>query len=125
MVYWRDIDITLDKKQNGDIKDDVDVEAVKNSILNILSTMQGSRRMVPTFAVALYEYLFEPIDEITAEDIGQNVLEAIETWDDRVIVDEVMVYPNYDSQQYDIRITFHLQISYENKETLKYILRRG
>ena len=123
MAYYSDIDLTLTKERTGDIRKNVDIEAVKNSIRNILGTMQGQRRMLPEFANNMYSYLFEPLDEITAYDIGENILETIQIWDDRVLVEEVVVIPNHDKSQYDIRLTFGIRNIVE-KEEITYILRK-
>ena len=52
-------------------------DAVKNSLENIFRTMRGSRRMIPLFAINIYNYLFEPLDEITALEIGNEIFTAI------------------------------------------------
>jgi phage baseplate assembly protein W len=44
---------------------------------NILSTIQGSRRMLPQFALNSNNVLFDQMDEITAYELGDRVLEAI------------------------------------------------
>lgn len=120
-ITWKDIDITLDKKNDGDVKDDIDIEAVKNSIENILKTMQGSRRMLPTFALGVYNYLFDPIDEITAYEIGENILESINNWDDRVFVEDLLIAPNEDNNQYEISLTFRVR-DFEETRTIETIL---
>jgi phage baseplate assembly protein W len=78
MAYYSDIDLQFTKQRSGDITKDEDENAIENSIINILSTMQGSRRMLPEFAVNVNTLLFEPLDEITAYDIGENIFEAIQ-----------------------------------------------
>ena len=109
------------KKNSGDIKDMEDLQAVKNSITNILTTQQGQRRMLPTFNIGLHNYLFDPIDETTAYEIGENIFEAIQTWDSRVIVDDIQIKPNYDQNRYDVSLTFRIQGPQE-QETITTIL---
>jgi phage baseplate assembly protein W len=60
------------KQADGDVQRDVDVEAIFNSIENIVLTTQGERRMLPTFASNLKRLLFEPIDETTARLIARK-----------------------------------------------------
>jgi len=120
--YWKDIDITLDKKNSGDIKDDINIDAVKNSIENIIRTMPGSRRMLPLFALGVYNYLFDPIDETTSYEIGERVLEAIQDWDDRIIVEDLLIEPKADQNLYNIELTFRIRDFYEEKRTIKTIL---
>lgn len=111
MKTWVDIDLTFSKKRNGDINDFVGIDAVKASLSNILATLKGSRRMVPEFAVGIYELLFEPIDDSTASLIGEEILNSIERWDDRIVIENVDVSPKYDDGLYEIQITFRLRNS--------------
>lgn len=109
MTWWSDIDINLTKKLNGDIKELKNVEAVKESIKNIFKTMQGSRRMLPGFAINLYNLLFEPVDRTTASEIGKTILNSITSWDDRPIIQKIIVVPNNARTLYDIKISFTLK----------------
>lgn len=122
MAVWKDIDIFLGKKQDGDILDMEEIDAVKNSLRNIMSTMTGQRRMLPTFALPLYEILFQPMDEETARDIGQLILKAILDWEDRVEVSNVNVWPNYDQHRYDVTLSFSIKTTGQT-DTFDYILK--
>lgn len=44
----------------------------------MFETIQGSRRMIPEFAANLYYLLFEPLDEATASEIGETLLDITE-----------------------------------------------
>jgi hypothetical protein len=63
------------------------------------------------------------LDEITAYDIGENIFEAIQVWDDRIIVEEVFVIPNYNFSQYDITLKYRIRNIRETQE-VNYILRK-
>jgi len=123
MAYYSDININLNKVTSGDVEKKIDVDAVKNSIRNILSTRQGSRRMLPDFANNLYDFLFDPIDEETAYNIGERMLEAIQMWDNRVVIEEVSIIPDYDNNQYNVSLVFYIKGS-TNAEELSYILKQ-
>jgi phage baseplate assembly protein W len=77
MAYYSDINLELKKTTSGDIEEQINAEAIKNSLGNILSTIQGSRRMLPQFALNSNNVLFDQMDEITAYELGDRVLEAI------------------------------------------------
>lgn len=124
MRTWVDIDITFDKKGNGDINDFIKTEAVMSSLSNILQTMKGSRRMVPEFAVGLYDLLFEPIDDTTAAFIGEELLDAIEVWDDRVIIENVNITPKYSDNLYEIQVTFRLKNSNQLEQITEVLVRK-
>jgi len=122
MSYYSDININLDKTITGDIEKNDDIDAVKNSLTNILGTLQGGRRMLPEFATNVYSLLFDPIDEITAYNIGNIMLESIQKWDERVVVKEIAVIPDYDNNQYNVSLNFTIENSSKEQE-LTYILK--
>lgn len=121
MAVWKDIDIQLRKKKDGDILDMEEVDAIKNSLRNITTTLQGQRRMLPEFAMPIYDLLFEPMDDLTAQRLGSAVWEAIEFWDDRVDITGLYITPNYDEHRYEVNLTFRVKTS-ENEESLDFIL---
>lgn len=109
MSIWKDFDIKLSKKNNGDIVEMIDEDAVRNSLDNIFRTMRGSRRMLPLFAINIYNYLFEPLDEITALEIGNEIFSAITNWDARIEILDLLIVPNYDNNAYDISIQYKIK----------------
>lgn len=122
MVQWRDLDIDLEKGVDGDVKAQTDIDAVKNSLRNIFQTFQGSRRMLPEFALNIYQLLFEPIDKYTGQLIAERFIDAIEVWDDRIEIDNIFIEADPDNSLYRIKLRFTLKSSNEI-ETLELILR--
>lgn len=103
---YSDLDMELTKATDGDITRDKDIDAIINSLNNIVATLQGSRRMIPEFAQELWNLLFEPLDEDTARLIGEQIIEAIEIWEDRVTITVINITPDYDSNRYDLSMEF-------------------
>jgi len=124
MAIYSDFDAELEIQQDGDILKDLENEAIRNSLINIINTRQGSRRMLPEFAVALMDVLFEPMDDTTAREIGNRIFGAIELWDDRVIVEVLNVNQNFDKGHYEITLDFRLKTS-RKIETVNFILKQG
>ena len=121
---WKDLDILLRKQQDGDLKVMTEEDAVVNSLSNIFGTMQGQRRMLPEFALPLFNILFEPIDEQTAYLIGNEMLSAIQKWEDRIEVLNVNVYPDEDNLQYVVTLTFKLRTSTSEPQIYTTILKQ-
>lgn len=121
---WKDLDILLRKQQDGDLKVMTEEDAVVNSLSNIFGTMQGQRRMLPEFALPFFNILFEPIDEQTAYLIGNEMLSAIQKWEDRIEVLNVNVYPDEDNLQYVVTLTFKLRTSTSEPQTYTTILKQ-
>lgn len=124
MAIYSDIDISLTKAQDGDVLRDEEEDAIKNSLQNIINTLQGSRRMLPEFAVDIHGILFEPMDDTTAYEIGNRLLGAIDDWDDRIVVENINVHSNYEQAQYEITLDYRVKTS-NVVETVEYILKQG
>jgi len=121
-AVYSDVDINLTKQTDGDVTRVTEIDAVKNSLTNIMSTFQGSRRMLPEFAIAIHELLFEPIDDETARLIAERLLEGVEYWDDRIEVTGLDIEPMYDDNQYRIRLNFKI-LQREIIESIDFILK--
>ena len=78
MAIYSDIDITLNKKRDGDIAELQDLASVGKAIENILTTRLFSRRMLQEFALNPNNLLFDPIDRITAQELGNMMLDSIQ-----------------------------------------------
>ena len=118
---YSDIDIEFMKQTDGDVERDTEIDAVKNSLMNIINTMPGSRRMLPTFAGYFHNLLFEPIDEITARELGYSLVEAIRLWDDRIIIDNVHVVADPDGNKFECTLVFRVKET-DEPERLDFIL---
>ena len=108
IIYWKDFDNEFNRKANGDVREMTNIDAIYNSLTNIFETFQGSRRMLPEFAINLHSYLYEPVDEITSYKIGEIILDALERWETRIIVDNVEVIARPDSNEYRINVEFRI-----------------
>ena len=70
--------------------------AIERSILTILSTAKGERRMRPHFGCGIHDLVFAPNDPTTAGLIQSQVLEALGWWEPRIHVTSVDVEPDDD-----------------------------
>jgi len=121
--FWSDLDENYSKQSDGDMQKDVDVAAVLNSIRNIILTFQGERRMLPTFATNIWGLLFEPMDEVTARIIAENLLSAIKIWEPRIEVTVFDIEPLYNSNTYRCKINFTI-LGRDDTQVIDFILSR-
>jgi phage baseplate assembly protein W len=121
--YWSDTDDSLTRQSDGDIQRDTDVDAIFNSLRNIILTIQGERRMLPTFASNITKLLFEPIDAITARLIAENLLDAIRIWENRIEVTGFDIEPRADENYYRCRLNFTV-IGSNEIESVDFVLTR-
>lgn len=104
-------------KNSGDIKVDTDQEAIKNSIRNIFSTKKGEKILTPTFGASLEQYLFEMVDDFKGSIIGREILENLQTFEPRIDVLKINVFPFPDQNLYKIQIFFNY-INIKKTQTL-------
>lgn len=83
-----------------------DVQAINSSIENIFGISRGEYWWFPTFGSNLLQYVHEPLDESTAQDIYFEILDALENWEPRIKVTMVQVIPNLNSDSFDITVKY-------------------
>ena len=82
--------------------------AIARSIRNIVFTLPGEKFFNPSFGSRITESLFENIDDITATIIVDEIRESIETYEDRVQLDSVEAFPNFENNSFDVTITYEI-----------------
>ena len=95
---------------------DKDIDAIKNSIKNILLTPIGSMPGKPLFGSNITDYLFENISPGTSIMLSNEVTVAIGNWEKRaeVVSVDVIEIPEYNK--------IHLEIKFNiKKDPLKQI----
>ena len=96
------------KVTNTDLRYTADEGAIMNSIKNIFTTRPGDKLLSPTFGLDLSKWLFEPIDEYRAQEIGEMLHAGIEKFEPRVRLKNVTVLTDPENHSY--RITLSIMI---------------
>ncbi|MDD4109920.1 MAG: GPW/gp25 family protein [Clostridia bacterium] len=100
---------------NGkDIKVAYDLNAIKNSIVNLFNTIPGDRILLPDYGCDLRQYVFERISETMAKFIGRIIKTSIEQWEPRVTIANINVDGYVDKQEY--RITLKLEVPFLERD---------
>ena len=106
---FKDISMTF---QANPLNDDLialkNENAIARSIRNIVFTLPGEKFFNPSFGSRITESLFENIDDITATVIVDEIRESIETYEDRVQLDSVEAFPNFENNSFDVTITYEI-----------------
>ena len=82
--------------------------AIARSIRNIVFTSPGEKIFNPEFWSEISKVLFENIDEISAISIKDEIETSIRNYEPRVNLEEVDIEPNYDNNQFDVRINYRI-----------------
>jgi phage baseplate assembly protein W len=104
LELWSDVNNKLKLDRTGDVKKDVNLEAIESAIENILLTRKGERVMRISFGSVLEAFLFEPISPATAHKIGLEVLDALSRQEPRIEVKKVEVVADHSIGGYQIMI---------------------
>jgi uncharacterized protein len=91
-----------------DIKAAYDINAIKNSIINLFNTVPGERFLLPDYGCDLRQYIFEPISETNARFIGRTIKRSISQWEPRVKIVNISIDAYIDKQQYVIILTLNI-----------------
>ena len=70
---------------------DFDTEEIRSNLIHLLLTRKGSRYFLPEFGTRLYEYIFEPLDGPTFNQIEAEIRDSIETFIPNLQVNSISV----------------------------------
>ena len=101
--------IDLNNEANPDKTLLTNERAVFQAIENLLLTSLGERLFLPEFGSRLHELPFEPVDEMTAFEIENYIVEAIRRWEPRVDLISTKITPYPDDNAYVVELTFTIR----------------
>ena len=108
-VLYSDFDLSFIKHPNTkDVTILRDIDAVKQSVKNLVLTAQGERPFNSILGSKVSGLLFENLDEITGSAIRDEIRTTINNFEPRVNLLEVKVLPNYDSYEYNVTIRYEI-----------------
>ena len=82
--------------------------AIARAVRNIVLTTPGEKLFDPDFGSSVSEILFENVDEITAVSIQDEIRNCLNNYEPRVDLVDVNVDPNFDENQFDVKITYRI-----------------
>lgn len=119
---YRDISLTFIHPVRGNMIISNDLEAIKNSIRNIVLTPIGSRPFFPEFGTSVPDLLFENFGFPTNIDLQNEIREGIIRWEPRLSAIDVEAEPLIDDNAYRIRVVF--QPSFQGVSEIEFLLNR-
>lgn len=83
------------------------INVLINSIRNLLFTPLETYPFKPNYGSLLYKMVFEPLDQISLEQIQFEVKDRVYQWDSRVNITKVAVSPQPDKKC--VTVSVHIQ----------------
>ena len=106
---FKDISMTFQANPlNNDLIALKNENAIARSLRNIVFTLPGEKFFDSSFGSRITESLFDNIDDITATIIVDEIRESIENNEDRVKLNNVEAFPNYENNSFDLTITYEI-----------------
>lgn len=85
--------------------------AIKQSIKNLLRLAPYDKGFSPFISSPLYDYLFEPIDLVSATAMETRMKILLEDQEPRIYNIKVTVNPNSDENRYEVILNFNIRKS--------------
>lgn len=86
-------------------------QAVKEGVINLLYTEVGTRPLHPDYGLDLNKYLFEPLDDITADLMEYEIKLGLEKFEPRINNVEVTIEPDEENSSFMIYVSFNIVYS--------------
>ena len=96
--------------------------AIARSIRNIVFTLPGEKFFNPSFGSDISASLFENIDDITGGIIEDQIRQSINNYEPRVNLESVKTFPNYETNSFDVIITYDIVGSEIPTQELQFVL---
>ena len=106
---FKDISMTFQVNPlNSDLIGLKNENAIARSVRNIVFTLPGEMFFNEDFGSRISQSLFENIDRISAAEIVDEIRQSIINYEPRVDLLDVQAFPNFDNNQFDVRIVYEI-----------------
>ena len=106
---FKDISMTFQVNPlNSDLIGLKNENAIARSVRNIVFTLPGEKFFNEDFGSRISASLFENIDKISAAEIVDEIRQSIINYEPRVDLLDVQAFPNFDNNQFDVRIVYEI-----------------
>ncbi len=104
-------DITADffiTDNKRDISINLDAQAIQGGLENIFMFLPGERILLPEFGNSLDKYLYEGMNNFTAERLGKELNTIFEKWEPRIKIQDINIIPTPDENTYYIEVQYYI-----------------
>lgn len=105
---YLDVDLLFAVNSNGEIFKRRDAAAVKQAVKNLIQTNFYEKPFLPFFGANIRDLLFELAYDDTANEIRNNIISAIQTYEPRALVRNVSVSSQPDLNSLNVTIEFQI-----------------
>ena len=122
---FKDLSVTFKKHPvTDDLVQVKDKAAIVQAIQGILLTRKGERPFQPELGCDIQNMLFEPLDYASAGTIKQEIREAINRYERRVSVTQIICEPDFDNNGYNVEVQYTIVGRNDIPVAVEFILER-
>lgn len=74
-------------------------DEIRSSLIHLLLTRKGSRYFLPDFGTRIYEFIFEPLDGPTFNDIESDIKDSVEKYIPNLLINSISITPLVELEQ--------------------------
>ena len=116
----------IEKPDNlKDLKTATNFEAIKNSLINLITTFPGQKILNPEFGINFGDLLFLPVSKARAITIGESINNNVVGFEPRVKFNVIEVIADITNQEYELNIEISIPEFDNNPLNLKGKLNRS
>lgn len=102
-------DVSIDAGTNNNAELVINENSINQNILMISQTPIGSKWWRPHIGSNLHQYLFEPVDDVTADKIRRSLSYALQNnLENRVVFTKVEVLPDRQNQNFYVNVEYYV-----------------
>ena len=129
-VIYKDIDLNVEvgivKGDNAaspenlkDLNTAVNFEAIKNSLINLITTFPGQKILNPDFGMNFGDLLFLPVSKARATVVGETINNTFVGFEPRIVITFIEVIADIELQEYELNIIINIPEFNNNPLNLK------
>lgn len=122
--YYSDLSYQPSLTQLGDMKEVINMAAIRQSLQTIIYTSPGSRLFEPTFGIGIEKFLFEEFSTTTGQVLGKAIETGINRYEPRIALQSVEVSLMEADLSYNINISY-IVIDTQTPDSIQVLLVRS
>lgn len=102
-----------------DLNSSINFEAIKNSLINLITTFPGQKILNPEFGMNFGDLLFLPVSKARGRVIGETISSTFIGFEPRIQIKEIEVISDISLQEYELNIIVNIPEFNNNPLNLK------
>jgi phage baseplate assembly protein W len=92
--------------------------ALREDLISLLTTKRGQRPMRSTLFSPIYDYIMEPMDELTKKELQIAIEEKVQEFIPQITITKINYFENFENNILTIEIVFRIDTSFGVKDSI-------